>query len=495
MSVTFHELDSVWVGVECDDDLAQELSDHLTFDAPGAQFSPAYRRGHWDGKIRLFNTKTRKLYAGLLSEAAKYFSSQKIAFGYNGRGITDPLVTQELVEASLSDLRLSVGGNPIEPYDYQQKAVETALRLRRCLIMSPTGSGKSLVAYCAARLLQQDEVTKILIVVPTINLVNQMYKDFEDYSGLNDWNVSDNVHQIMQGREKDGFDHDIVISTWQSIAKMPKKWFSQFQAVIGDECHLFESKSLKGIMEKLEFCDYRIGMTATVKDAKTHKLILQGLFGPITNMTRTKDLQDRGVLSKLQIDCLVLEHAPEDRKALKDCTYQEEMDYLVAHPKRNQIILKLPEMLKGNTLVLFQYVEKHGEVLYKSFQEKYLDRDVYFIHGGKDGEEREEVRQLVEEKDDAIIVASVGTFSTGVNIRRLHNVVFASPSKSKIRVLQSIGRQLRTAKDKEVARLIDISDDLTVGGWTNYTYKHMQERITFYAREDFDYRIKTIKLY
>jgi len=198
----------------------------------------------------------------------------------------------------------------------------------------------------------------------------------------------------------------------------------------------------------------------------------------------------QGHLSQLDIQCLVLKHPPQ-----KFETYEDEIQYLISHEQRNKFIRNLTLDLKGNTLVLFARVEAHGAVLYEQINtNKSEDRKVFFVHGGVDAEERELVREITERENNAIIVASYGTFSTGINIKNLHNVIFASPSKSRIRNLQSIGRVLRKGKNKTKATLYDIADDCTYNSKKNYTLNHFIERIKVYNEESFNYEIITIKL-
>jgi type I site-specific restriction endonuclease len=174
--------------------------------------------------------------------------------------------------------------------------------------------------------------------------------------------------------------------------------------------------------------------------------------------------------------------------------YQSEIDYIVRLEARNNFIKNLVLSLEGNTLLLFQFVDKHGRILYDKLEKETKDRKIFFIHGGVDGEERDKVREIVEKETNAIIVASFGTFSTGINIRNLHNVIFASPSKSRIRNLQSIGRSLRTSETKKEATLFDIADDMSWKSKKNYTLLHFMERIKTYNEEKFNYRIYKVSL-
>ena len=303
-----------------------------------------------------------------------------------------------------------------------------------------------------------------------------MYKDFLDYG----WNADSYCHRIYSGREKTN-DAPVTITTWQSIYKLDRSFFEDFNVVIGDEAHLFKSKSLISIMTKLHHAKYRFGFTGTLDGTQTHKWVLEGLFGPSYKVTRTSELMQQGHLSKLDINCLVLKHTPR-----KFETYNDEIEYLISHSQRNKFITNLTLDLKGNTLVLFSRVAAHGEPLFEMINKfKGGDRKVFFVHGGVDTEDREQVREITERESNAIIVASYGTFSTGINIKNLHNVIFASPSKSRVRNLQSIGRVLRKGKNKTKAILYDIGDDCTHNSRKNYTLNHLIERIKIYNEEKF----------
>jgi superfamily II DNA or RNA helicase len=312
--------------------------------------------------------------------------------------------------------------------------------------------------------LKDTKEDKILVIVPTTSLVEQLFKDFKDYG----YNSERNVHRIYSGHEKET-NKRVIISTWQSIYNLPKKWFEQFGMIIGDEAHLFKAVSLTKLMTKLEKTKYRVGLTGTLDGTKTHKLVLEGLFGNVNKVVSTSELQEKKQLAELKIMGLVLQHDQTARSFMKDKTYQEEMDYLVSNEKRNKYIRNLASSLNGNTLCLFQYVEKHGKKLLEMIQEKATDKNVFYVHGGVETDEREKIREITEKSDNAIIVASYGTFSTGINIRNLHNIIFASPSKSRIRNLQSIGRGLRLKDDNGMATLYDLSDDISYNDKENYT--------------------------
>jgi len=340
------------------------------------------------------------------------------------------------------------------------------------------------------RYLQSTGFKKGLLIVPTINLVHQMFSDFKEYG----YDSENYCHRIHAGQDKDA-DKILYFSTWQSIYKLPQEYFEKFDFVLGDECHQYKSKSLTSIMSNLVNAKYRIGTTGTLDNLQTHKLVLEGLFGAVYKNTSTAELIENKHLSKFQIKCLVFKYPEKVCKEAKGWDYNAEKDFIVQNKNRNNFIKNLVLSLKGNSLVLFQLVEKQGKVLHSIIKESATkDRQVFFVYGGTDVEIRESVRTITEKEKDAIIVASYGTFSTGTNIRNLHNIIFASPSKSRIRNLQSIGRSLRLGDDKESATLFDISDDLRSGKKYNYTLQHLIERIKLYDEEKFEYKLYNIEL-
>lgn len=484
-------LDEVNMTIDCERSIAKELSEYFTFIVPNYKYMPSYKNKLWDGRIKLYNIYTQKLYRGLYNYVLKFAEDRN--YDVTLPSVIKDDISKDHVKKYMNDfLKPCVGGARVKAHVHQIEAVHCAINNSRLLLLSPTGSGKSLIIYSLVRyyLEKIPKDKKILIIVPTISLVDQMYSDFVDYSSKNKWNCKKNCHCIHGGRDKNT-DKRVVISTWQSIYRMDKSYFDDFYGVFGDECHLYKAKSLTSIMTKLTNAKYRVGTTGTLDDIQVHKLVIEGLFGPVFKFTTTKDLIDKKLLSTLEISCLILPYSDEEKKNMSRCKYQEEIDWLISNKSRNNFITKLTQTVKGNTLVLFQYVEKHGKILYNMLKER--GEDVYFVYGGTEAEEREHIRKIMEKKENAIIVASYGTFSTGISINRLHNIIFASPSKSRIRVMQSIGRQLRLSKYKEKAMLYDISDDLKWKSWKNHTLKHHEVRIKMYKTEKFPFKIIHIK--
>ena len=484
VNLVIEKKNEVYLHITAEPHIYYELKDSFQFEVPNAKFSPAYKNKWWDGRIYLFNVDTREIYIGLLDRVIQFCKDHDYTYEFvNNKFYGLPFeINENISKEGVKDYLNSICSHI--PRDYQIEGVYDALKYNRKLLISPTASGKSLMIYSLVRYYVEKQ-QNILVVVPTTSLVEQMYKDFADYG----WDVGSYCHKIYAGKERET-DSQVIITTWQSIYKLPKQYFSRFNVVVGDEAHQFKSKSLISIMTKLCDAKYRFGFTGTLDGSQTHKWVLEGLFGPSYKIIKTDELMQKGHLAKLDIKVLLLKHPPHRFEVFED-----EVQYIINHQKRNNFIKNLTLDLKGNTLVLFARVEGHGQPLYESINNNTTDdRKVFFIHGGVKTDERELVREITERENNAIIVASYGTFSTGINIKNLHNVIFASPSKSRIRNLQSIGRVLRKGENKVKATLYDIADDISYKSRKNYTLNHLIERIKIYNEENFNYEIINIPL-
>ena len=482
-TIRVRKLNHANLHISCESGTAAELREFFSFYVPGYKFMPAYKNRMWDGKIRLFDANSGELPAGLffhLKEFARNraYMMETIETDY---GLPDEL--NEIDPNQMFDW-IDKLGLPFKIRDYQFDAVCHALHKKRGILVSPTGSGKSLIIYCIVKYWLWQRMRrnkKALIIVPTTSLVEQMHDDFIQYG-----ESKENMHRIYSGKDKNFNGIQICISTWQSIYKLPRSWFEKFECVIGDECHGFKAKSLTSIMNKLSEADYRFGTTGTLDGTQTHELVLQGLFGKIHRVTTTSALQENETLADLEITRLELRH----KEKFDGKTYHEEIDWIICHQLRNNFIRNLAVSLEGNTLVLYNRVEDHGQPLYRLIKDKAEeDRRVFFISGQVDTMEREEIRKIVDKSSNGIIVASLGTFSTGINIRNLHNIIFASPSKSQIRVLQSIGRGLRKSENGKATKLYDIIDNIN---GRNFAVLHGEERLKIYKKEKF--KVKTHKV-
>ena len=489
----------LFMKIEAEPYVLQEISDQFTFTVPGSQFHPKVKPKIWDGKIRLFNMWTRELYLGLMAKLFALCERNEYELQDETTQTVDA-VTYDEFYSFVETLHLTARGEEIEAREYQLDAAHQAIIRGRTLLLSPTASGKSLIIYMAIRW-HMAKGRKQLIIVPTTSLVEQMSSDFIDYSEKSEIDFKNEIHKVYSGQEKTS-DANITISTWQSLYKMPASFFAAFDVIYGDEAHLFKAKSLVSILEKSTTTPYKIGLTGTLDGTQTHRMVLEGLFGAVHSVTTTKKLMDDKQLASLNIVVILLKYPEAVRKAFRDVDpdtkkvskkkYRDEVDFLVSHEHRNRFLRNLALDQTTNTLLLFTYVEKHGKILYELIKERAENRKVFFVHGKVDADTREEIRAITEKETNAIIVASSGVFSTGVNIRNIHNIILASPTKSRIRNLQSIGRGLRLGDDKNVCTLFDIGDDLSWKSRQNHTLLHLAERITIYNGEDFKYRIVSV---
>lgn len=479
-TITIKPVNSVYIKVFCERGIAAEISEHFTFMVPNAKFNPKFKDKMWDGKIRLFNVNTRLIYRGLLGKIQEFAADREYTVVLDGITNSKNDFSQLEAEQFVASLKKPPH---IKPRPDQIKGLRTAVREGRGLLLSPTGSGKSFLIYMITAYYRK----RTLIIVPSIGLVSQMASDLAEY-GI----PSDALHLITAGVDKT-IQAPITITTWQSILKQPQHWYDKFGLVIADEAHQYKAKAMTTIMHNTVNVEHKFGLTGTLDGIQVNSLVIEGLFGSITKLISTSELMDDGKLAKLKIKCVVLDWPAHVRKSHTKSTYQEEYSYLISNPHRNLFITKLVASNKGNTLVLFQRVEDHGDLLHDLLKEMCEDR-VHYVHGKVDKDEREEIRQLVNNTTGQIILASYGTFSTGINIPNIDDIVFASPSKSKIRVLQSIGRGLRMSERKSSATLIDIADDLSWKSHQNYTLDHFAERVNMYNIEMFDYKLYNVKI-
>lgn len=467
--------------INTDSGVLAELSEYFTFFAPNYKFHPKFKNKQWDGKIRLLNWRTRLIYVGLIERIIEFCEARDYEY------IPAPeYAFAEHTREEVEDWATKIGlPEQITPRDYQVDAVHHATVANRALLLSPTASGKSLMAYLLIKFYEKPT----LLIVPTTSLVDQMYGDFEDYG----FDVVKYCHRVYAGREKHT-SKPVVITTWQSAITNPPEWFDSFDVVIGDEAHTFAATSLIKIMSMLPNAKYRFAMTGSMSGDEANMNTVEGLFGSAKTIITTKELMDRGDIAQLAIKALVLDYTDEDRKLLKEAKYEDEIKFIIKKARRNQFIKNLVLSLDdGNVMLLYQFVEQHGHVLRDLIQSA-TDRTVYYINGSTKTDERELARFEVNKDKNAILIASTGTFSTGINIPNIDYIIAASPSKSRIRLLQSIGRGLRKSTRKTKCVWYDIADDLSWKSWVNHTLRHFAERVKIYAEQQFEYKIYRVKL-
>jgi superfamily II DNA or RNA helicase len=481
-TVKITKLNEVYAKVESEVSTAYELKDYFTFKAENYRFHPKYRARLWNGDISLFNLRDRQIYAGLIPKIQDFCRDRKYKCEVDDELLKTDKLSSEDAKLFIADLNLPL---KFETRNYQIDSFVHCVQSRRSLFISPTASGKSMIIYWLVRYYN----TKTLIIVNSLNLLHQMFSDFKEYG----FDAEKNIHKIYSGTEKDS-KKKIYITTWQSAYKHSPEWFKKFDLVICDEAHLAKALSLKKIMESLVACPYRFGFTGSLDNSKSNKLTLEGLFGPYMKIKSTKDLIDEGFLSDVFIKAIILKYPDIIRKQSTKLKYEDELQFLYNNSQRNNFIENLALSLEGNTLLLFQRVDSHGKLMYNHLLMKESNTPIYYVSGEVKGEDREIIRNIVMKHDKSIIVASVGCFSTGVNIPNINNIIVSSPTKSIIRVLQTIGRGLRKTNDKYIFNLYDITDNLQWKSHKNYTLKHFEERIRIYNKEEFNYKIYTVPL-
>jgi superfamily II DNA or RNA helicase len=476
--------------VKSDNSIERELWEFFTFTAPNAHHSPKFKAKIWDGKIRLYNFRDKTIYRGLLDYVKKFCTDRNYRCVVHFDDSTTSFSIKE-AEDFVKTLRLPA---KIEPRDYQLAAIAHAVREKRMLALSAVNSGKSFVIYSILRYFKK----KTMLIVPSKALVEQMYKDFAAYSVEDpSWDVSQKCSKVMEGYAKTGL-NDIVITTWQSAVVQPPEWFEDYEAVLVDEAHEAKGASIRKIMDFLANAPVRLGFTGTTDDIDLHELVLTGLFGPIKTFIRTREMIDRKFSSDLTLKVIVLNYDEDVRqhfakKNNKD--YPTEVKFLIGNEERNNFIANLAQSLKGNVLVFYNFVDKHGQILYDKILERNEEgKKVHFVWGKVSVEDREVIREHTEASRDNIIVASYGTYSRGINIVNLDYMIFAFPSKAKVRNLQSIGRGLRRGDEKDHVTLFDIADDFCTATRKNHTYTHLEKRLKIYAKEGFKYKIYKVKL-
>lgn len=472
-------------GVEFD----MNLGEYFSFFVPNYQFDPLYKRDLWDGKIRLYKKKERLLYLNLLPQLIEYLQKNKCKYNIT----FDPDVTTDFNTDKFKQFIKKIQPK-LTARDYQENLVKGALYLKRMVAVSPTSSGKTLSLFLIVKyLLSEKKInSKILIIVPSISLVSQMTKDFAEYDTTEN-NIQNTIHSITSGVDKDDDKKQLYISTWQSVFKMPEEYFQKFECLIVDEVHRAKANSIKTICENCTNAHYRIGVTGTMHEWNTHRLVIIGLLGNVFNIISTKNLIDQKILSPIRIYNLIFNYPDSERMMLDSGShrYQHELNYILQHTKRNRMILYLISQLKGNSMLLFTRI-KQGEwfrnALEKHFKGK---KKILYVDGKTSLDDREWIREEMERDDNHILIASTQCFSEGINIKQIHNIILTSGGKSKIRLMQSIGRGLRTHENKKTLKVIDIIDNLTYNGRENWMMIHYKKRKRYYDKEEFPNYEKT----
>lgn len=504
-TIEYIKVDEAHLKVFSSPEVEQEIKDFFTFKAPGYEFHPKFRARLWDGNISLYDLRTKILSIGLYKRLVQFAAESGYTLSFSpseryGAFDNHDVIDKQDFDAFIQDLNLFSKNGPLTLRDYQYDATFKAVSEKKITLISPTSSGKSAIIYCAIRwILEQDPDARVILIVPNIQLVNQMFSDFKEYSLQNGFDVDSNCQRLYGGQSKDLIKR-VLITTWQSFTKLTKSkdslnFMRLYRGVIVDECHGASGKEIQSILSRCTNAEYRIGASGTIDQsakAKVNMLQIEGYLGPVHRVITTKELMDAGQVSNLKIKTIVLKHPPSAGELLKKAEYADEMNWLITNESRNKFVCKIALACSGATLLLVRNRDTHAKVLYERLK-AVSKRPVYYISGEVSGEQRELIRNLAN-VEDCIIVATIATMAVGVNVPNLRNVIFGSPTKSMVTVLQSIGRSLRLHADKDIANVYDIIDDMRYKKHDNYAYTHGIERLTIYRKEQFEISIKEIAL-
>lgn len=498
--ITITYINETWMKVICKE-VHQELDiqDKFSFKIQNAQHDPLVKKGVWDGVKKLYNRQTKKLYVGLLLDLLQLCHTKGWSFHVDEKLIPDLTdnLNDEDIQGLIEFINPHSDGIRIEPYDYQVEALKYQLNMNRSVCLAATSAGKSLILYMAVRCYQlmEDLVGKtIFITVPTIDLVEQLYDDFKDYSTFegSEWNAASHCQKIT-GKYSKFIDKQIVITTWQSMDKLPYDVFEDIGAIFIDETHVAKASILKNLIESATSCSIRHGLTGTLNDSACDISVITGILGPVKRIVTAKELIDSGRASDVNITMCLLEHPTHSRELLYETKkkidvkkrYNAEVEFINSLEYRREFIYNTIDSIKdqGNTLVIFDRVDSYGKQLFEEYKERH--ENTFLNVGEIDSKDRKEMRNSIEEYDDAVIFASFGTLSTGISIKKLHNMVIISSNKAKIRALQSIGRLMRLHSTKKSANILDLVDNLTYNDKPNYYMTHANVRLDFYKDEQF----------
>lgn len=440
----------------------KDIKEYLTHYVEGWKFMPAYRAGSWDGKMSLFNMGTLSFPYGLFMDVYRYSRKEWKDLRY----IIDPNLTEHFTGIEVTPTWDLLH----KPYDYQEESIMAALNVSKGIVRIATSGGKSLViSYIIKTLLEHKLAQKNLIIVPTVGLVTQFHSDMIEYG------IPEKIVGRVSANWKE-FDKPIVVSTWQSL-KNNMCYMDLFDAVFVDEVHGVRGRILSEIVMTAKNARWRLGFTGTMPESTLEQLQVKSYLGPILKDFSSMELAKRGYVSKCNIKMIHLEYENQPRGE-----YDEVKDQVFNNPYRMEVIRKIINDADGSVLLLVGKVEKEGEILC-NFLEKCPEmsgKEIMFLSGRDDADEREKWRKYMENSKTTVLIATYGIFSTGVNIKSLRHLILASPFKSKIRVLQSIGRALRLHADKVFGAVVwDLCDDV------KFLDKHTNIRVKHYNHEKF----------
>ena len=456
-------------------DYLSNIREHFSVEDKQQVFKRRYAIGYRPQTRQYAITPQGRFKPRLVFSILEFLQKQDIQFNIEVTDkfrdvITIPVLKEELVKLNLS------------PRDYQEESVMSAIRNKSGVIVLPTSAGKTLVIALLVKSIQAQHDCKTLILVPDIQLVAQTYSDFIEYG------ISEDEITKWTGSIEPNKDAKIVISNAQILLseKQDLSLLKDIKLLVIDEVHKLKyGNKINKVVEQIPAL-FRYGLTGTLPDNKIDQWNIFGKIGKVIYFKQSIDLREQKYISQVHVAALKLTYKNTPQFTISSMVnptagYEEEITWLQTNQFRNSIITKLVNKADKNTLIMVDRIA-HGEELLRVLQAN-TNKEVHFVHGAVEIEEREMIRKLMEEQDNVACIAISKIFSTGINIKNLHNIIFAAIGKARIKIIQSIGRSLRKHSSKKLATIFDIWDNLRYGN------KHMVERLALYDREEIPYSV------
>ena len=475
--------------------------------------------GHWNGKISFIDDALR-IPVGLWFKVQQICEQYNIPYQFEN---LDVIFNNDFDEKDFDDWVINFfKDNPdIDLRDYQIEAAKIILKYQRSISEIATSGGKTLIMFMVFGYLKfKNQLNRMLVIVPTVDLVVQNMEKFVKYS--ENYSKLKFTYQLIYSDEtKEIQNVDVVFGTYQSLCKLPDNFFTAVNVICNDESQFAQTKSIESVIKKCINAPFRFGMSGTAKIDKdvAEAYTIMGLLGPMINKIKAHFLFENNYATPVQVKMLYLDYIGLDvRAALKklkattkkkkqegDNSKKEtdgakllgyERDIILSNEKRFDYIIDFISNLKKNTLVLFQDIKRsHGKNIYNKLKEIFdSDYEIFYIDGQTPIDNRKYYREAMDNKDDKIrvMVASFGCFSTGIDVNNIHYILLVESYKSETIIKQSVGRGMRLDDDKDIVTIIDFIDDFSMKGFDNYFLKHSVERERIYKEER--YKIKKYKI-
>jgi superfamily II DNA or RNA helicase len=473
--ITFVWINNIYGQLICDDPKLMDAAiKRFAVPVENYFFMPAYKSGRWDGKIRFLNYNGT-FYTGIYHRLLKYVKNDDLY-----EMVIDPkfqsLTNKDSKELKEDFFKITEDtlDSGVVPYTHQYRGALKSLYFERGICEHVTSSGKSLtITLTINYLYHKNKTNKILILVPKLDLVEQFVENMTAFG------IPEDLIGKYCGYQKDT-DEPFIVSTWQSIYKQ-KEFLKEFTILIVDECHGLKADVVRSVAEKMVNATIRLGFTGTMPEAKADFMLVEGILGPIIDKVGYTELQEAKQIADISVRIINMIYPKEvvEENAISD--YQQEKDYIESDISRNKVICKIAQGYTNadkNVLILVKKIE-HSETISDMLKKKGMN--VTVVTGETKMDDRNAARHGMEKSGGNVIVATVGVYSTGVSINRLHTVIFASAGKSKIQTLQSVGRGLRLHNTKDQLHLYDICENL------RFSELHSKKRKKYYKDNNFEY--------